>query len=523
MLEPEYLDRLPRDGRVDLIATTRLAPTAIPGSAQDATFIAVDELPEEDALALLRSHQPEGLFACQDEDDEARQIVRLLRGFTLAVETAGIYLGRHHGPDACRRFRERLSPDLLRESEQAANDPTVAVRHRVRSLAETLAFTLATLTPEARCLLTLAALLPADQVAVPWLRVLGAKHFPSFQDPASSAFRQPLDLLWGLRLFQSGAVVDAEGRFLIARMHRLVQDLVRQKISAADLVARQQTVDDLVKERVGVLKQTTHWEDARWELEPLAALANQWAETRHPWAGWLLNEAGQRWHLLAEWTQAEPLMRGALNLVDNTDSPDHAKLAIALNNLASFLQETHRLGEAEQLFRRALAINEARLGPLHPDVAMSLNNLAVILNSTSRQSEAEPLLRRALSIWEQHYGESHPTVASACSNLAQLLESTNRKSEAEILFRRALTIGEAAHGSDHPEVATCLNNLASLLQGQSRLAEAEPLLVRAVSILERSFGESHPRLATALNSLALVFKSTNRKSEAEHLRMSQPS
>ena len=98
LLEPEYLDRLPRDGHVDLIATTRLAPTAIPGSAQDLTFIAVDELPEEDALALMRSHQPEGRFASQDEEKEARQIVQLLRGFTLAVETAAIYLGRHPEP-----------------------------------------------------------------------------------------------------------------------------------------------------------------------------------------------------------------------------------------------------------------------------------------------------------------------------------------------------------------------------------------------------------------------------------------
>ncbi len=93
LLQPEYLDRLPRDGRVDLIATTRLAPRAIPGSAQEQSFIAVDELPEEDALALMRSHQPEGRFASQQEDDRARAIVRLLRGFTLAVETAAIYLG----------------------------------------------------------------------------------------------------------------------------------------------------------------------------------------------------------------------------------------------------------------------------------------------------------------------------------------------------------------------------------------------------------------------------------------------
>jgi hypothetical protein len=84
LLEPEYLDRLPRDGRVDLIVTTRLVPASIPSSAQDQTFIAVDELPEGDAPALLRSHQPEGRFVNLAEDNQARTIARLLGGFTSA-------------------------------------------------------------------------------------------------------------------------------------------------------------------------------------------------------------------------------------------------------------------------------------------------------------------------------------------------------------------------------------------------------------------------------------------------------
>lgn len=70
IFEPEHLDRLPRDGHVDIIATARLAPSSIPGSVQDFVFIAVDELPEEDALALMRSHQPDARFASEDDESE---------------------------------------------------------------------------------------------------------------------------------------------------------------------------------------------------------------------------------------------------------------------------------------------------------------------------------------------------------------------------------------------------------------------------------------------------------------------
>jgi tetratricopeptide (TPR) repeat protein len=517
LLEPEYLDRLPRDGHVDLIATTRLAPAAIPGGAQEMTFVAVDELPEEDALALMRSHQPQGRFENENEENEARHIVRLLRGFTLAVETAAIYLGRHPGPDACRQFRERLSPDLLRESEQAAAASAVAVRHRVRSLEETLAFTLATLTPEALHVLSLASLLSADQVAVPWLRTLGADRYPAFRNSEGNAFSQPLELLLGLRLFQPGEAVDAEGQLLIARMHRLVQDLMRQRAKPEDLTTMQQAVDALIDERDAALKQTTSWVKGRWELEPFNALANLWDESNHPRASWLLSQAGILSHELAEWGNAEPLMRRALAIDERSYVIDHPDVAIRLSNLAQLLKATNRLAQAEPLMRRALAIDEKSCGGDHPRTAIELNNLAQLLQVTNRLAEAEPMMRRALAIDEKGNANDPLRVAIDLNNLARLLQDTNRLAEAEPLYRRALEIDEKGYGFDHPHVAILLNNLARLLQDTNRLAEAEPLMRRALTIWEASLGSDHPSVAAALNNLAQLLKDTNRQAEAEPL------
>ena len=58
--------------------------------------------------------------------------------------------------------------------------------------------------------------------------------------------------------------------------------------------------------------------------------------------------------------------------------------------------------------RRALAIDEASYGPDHPNVAIDLNNLASLLWATNRLGEAEPLMRRALAIDEASYGPDHP-------------------------------------------------------------------------------------------------------------------
>ena len=232
----------------------------------------------------------------------------------------------------------------------------------------------------------------------------------------------------------------------------------------------------------------------------------------------LLSWLGQTFLELAEWIEAEPLLRRALAIAEESFGPKHPKVvATDLNNLAQLLYATNRLAEAELLMRRALAIDEKSLGPEHPDVARDLNNLAQLLQDTNRFAEAEPLMRRALAIDEKSFGPEHPKVARDLNNLAVLLQDTNRLAEAEPLVRRALAIDEKSFGPEHPNVATDLNNLVSLLYATNRLAEAEPLMRRALAIDEKSFGPEHPNVATDLNNLALLLQDTNRLVEAEPL------
>ncbi|MBI4717143.1 MAG: tetratricopeptide repeat protein [Planctomycetes bacterium] len=231
----------------------------------------------------------------------------------------------------------------------------------------------------------------------------------------------------------------------------------------------------------------------------------------------LAGQVGNFRYRRARFVEAEPLMRRALVIDENTYGPDHANVARDVNNLAQLLQATNRLAEAEPLMRRALAICEKSYGPDHPNVAESLNNLAVLLHGTNRLAEAEPLMCRALAIDEKAYGPEHPAVATDLSNLAQSFKATNRLAEAEPLMRRALAIHEKSYGPEHPAVATDLSNLALLLQATNRLAEAEPLVRRALAIDEKAYGPYHPEVAIDLNNLAQLLHDTNRLAEAEAL------
>ena len=98
------------------------------------------------------------------------------------------------------------------------------------------------------------------------------------------------------------------------------------------------------------------------------------------------------------------------------------------------LQATNRLAEAEPLIRRALAIDEQSFGPAHPNVAIHLNNLATLLQDTNRLAEAEPLSRQMVGIFldfTRSTGHEHPNLYAALNNYASILADLGH-SEVEI-------------------------------------------------------------------------------------------
>jgi tetratricopeptide (TPR) repeat protein len=213
--------------------------------------------------------------------------------------------------------------------------------------------------------------------------------------------------------------------------------------------------------------------------------------------------------------EVEGLYRRALSINEQSFGPEHPRVALCLSNLAGFLLKTNQLNEAERLMRRGLAIAEKNLGPDHPNVAIRLSNLAGLLQRTNRPAQAEPLIRRSLAIVESCFGPDHPNVAAALSSLASVLHETNQLAELELLMRRVLAIDEKNHGPEHTAVARDLNNLAGLLEHTNRLVEAEPLYRRAQVIFEKNLGVNHPDVGTSLNNLAQVLKKMNRLAEAE--------
>jgi tetratricopeptide (TPR) repeat protein len=476
------------------------------------------------ALDVLSAEATQEFLLQRTEDertrsaDDAFQVIRLaqeLEGLPLALEQAAAYIVHHQMTLAA--YMERWN----RERGTILEWHNTSVAQHPSSFIDAWQQTFTQLSYIASAVLHLTAWLAPDPIPI--------------------------------GMFESGAEVVQKASMLLgeeteAAIHA---GLVMQGISelaAYSLAIRDNdklTIHRLVQE---VLRHTTAEEKRQSWIELSLTLVNDFAppdthdvrnwptwESIHPHAlsviehadqigitdptATLMNEVGVLYQGKGFYAKAEPLLRRALQIDEESFGHQHLNVARDLNNLGQLLQATNRLAEAEPLMRRALFIHEDLLGPRHPNVATQLSNLASLLQSTNRLDEAEPLIRRALQIHEDALGPNSHNVSIDLNNLAQLLATTNRLDEAEPLMRRALQIDESYFGAHHPNIAIRLNNLAELLQATNRLAEAEPLLQRALQIDLDSFGPQHSIVAVRLNNLAELLQATNRLSEAEHLML----
>jgi tetratricopeptide (TPR) repeat protein len=230
-----------------------------------------------------------------------------------------------------------------------------------------------------------------------------------------------------------------------------------------------------------------------------------------------LNELALAYTSLKRHSEAEQLLRRAIEIDKKTLGKDHPSVATGYNNLASLLKEQGKYAEAESLYRRAIEIDEKVLGKDDPNVARVYNNLAVLLLDQDKYAEAESLLRRAIEIDEKTLGKEHPRVAVDYDTLAVLLQDQGKYAEAEALIRRTIEIDEKALGKDHPGVASDCNRLALLLQDRRKYVEAEQLLRRAIEIDEKTLGKDDPDVARDYNNLAMLLRDQGKYSEAEPL------
>ncbi|MGC8493670.1 MAG: TIR domain-containing protein, partial [Syntrophobacteraceae bacterium] len=444
LLSEPQLAMLPREPWLQVLATTRLGEDVLTASQEKSlAFVAVDALQEDDALALLRDHQKTKSWASPADETAARDIVRELGGFTLAIESVAIYLGLTEVRPAA--YLNKLKRDGLPTVDALGMASNVAtqMQHREKQLALVLDATLEQLASgkigdAVRSALDYAALLPPDCIPLHWLRSLMESEHPGIFDHEEGSPDPWLSLrrrLEGLRL------LTPADRPEIVRMHRLVAAHLRERMGKENKNRLTPALYNLLDSVAEVLEKTAEHESAHlWMLFPLQEallyLDSAWPNKA---LGYSANVAGNLELTLGRLDRAETLLRmaerhrKALYELEPESQDASRNLSWTHTYLGDFYLTRGNKGDAEEAFdcfRKALETRE-RLLEANPesaraarDVSVSLERLGDFYLQSGKPGDAEEAFecfRKTLETCERLL-EANPDSAQAARDVSVSLE-----------------------------------------------------------------------------------------------------
>ena len=457
--------------KVNLLATTRLAPGDFRAVSDGIVWVALGALPSSDALELFRTHRP---VASDEESAAAAEIVNHLGGFPLAVESVAAFLGQNRDITYSAML-ERLKIEGSEALDFLADDAVVQLRHHngERRFSAVLPPTLATLSPIERTALEYASLFAPDYVAVPWLRTLSDRHFSELQKPQAPGhpdpWQQAINKLLGLGLLSRGADERDEPR--IVRCHKLVQEIVRSGLT--DEPARWRDFYTLARIRSAELEKTTNWQETVWELPVLDALAQRLAEQRQEPASLLLN-AGWQHDLSANHVKMGDALRA------------QGDLAGALKSYRQALDIIQRLAAADPSnanWQRDLSVSHIKLGDAlsaQGDLPSALKAYRQALDTSQRLADAEP----SNAGWQRDLSVSHIKLGDALRAQGDLAGALK-------FFRQACNISQRLAAADpsnadwQSDLSVSQSKLGDVLRAQGDLVGALKSYRQACNISQR--------------------------------------
>src|SRR6266536_2103277 len=214
--------------------------------------------------------------------------------------------------------------------------------------------------------------------------------------------------------------------------------------------------------------------------------------------GLLLGNLAGLYQTIGDYAAAD-LLRRVIEIRSLVLPENHPELADGLNDLGALLsaafrdehsldERDERLSEAETLLRRALEIRLSVFGENHLSVAESLGNLAGWYRAVRHYGAAEGRLIEAVGIARRVLGPDHPQLAIALNNLAALFLEMGQPAEAEPLYTESLWIIRASLGDSSAEYVSSLHNLAALYAASGRETAALGLMEEATRLEDQMVG-----------------------------------
>jgi transcriptional regulator with XRE-family HTH domain len=329
---------------------------------------------QEGVLFLLRRTKkiaPKATFekVSPDRYDESKKIWQLMDGLSLALDQAGAYILE----TGCSfsSYREQYT---RRRTELLQRRGKRVISHE-ESVTTTFSLAFGRVeasTPMAADILRVCALLHNEAIPEKFFEI-GAQYL----GPHFVAVKEHWDLAIEALLDYSLLQRHTEMRTL--SLHRLVQavliDIMDEQAQRQWAEKTVQVVNHLFPTIDGIQRQPA--QQYILHAQACAKLIDLW-NMEHVEAARLLHEAGTYFSMVAQYEQAELLLKRGLEIRERLLGSEHFAVAASLNNLGWNYQLQGKYGQAELALMGALKIVEQVEGPEGSHVSSTLNCLAAV-------------------------------------------------------------------------------------------------------------------------------------------------
>lgn len=217
-----------------------------------------------------------------------------------------------------------------------------------------------------------------------------------------------------------------------------------------------------------------------------------------------LHSLGSLLTTLGRYDEALPALRGAYEGRVRVLGPDHFLTLRSGSSLGGLHRARGELPEAERIWSEVLAAQRRTLGDDDFDTLRTLNNMGVVYASQEKLDKAEACWRELLERRRRLLGENHPEYLGSLGNLGALLQEQGRLAEARPMIQQALAADRRRLGDTHADTLVSMAQYADLLQDSDELEEAEALWRECLQGRTSTFGAESPATLRTLASLAYV-------------------
>jgi tetratricopeptide (TPR) repeat protein len=220
---------------------------------------------------------------------------------------------------------------------------------------------------------------------------------------------------------------------------------------------------------------------------------------------------------IGRYKEAAVLLEATLNYQLAHYGKDNIDVPKIQSNLALVYRDLRRYQEAVDLLQVALEQDITHYEDSDPKVQITRSNLAIAYRDVGRYGESAELLETTLKYNLSHYGHDHPTILVLQSNLATTYQSLDRHQTAAKMLEETLKLAKSLYGEEHPTVQVFRSNLASAYEKLSRFEEAIELLKDALKFEILTYGDDHFAVQVSRSSLALAYRDIGLYDEANEL------